>query len=670
MRRFAAGLVKYPTFFSSITGILVLAIIHALFFGSTLGFSWPEKFLRFALHLDVFGHGVSNLLRGPGGLGVGVAAGACYIFNPHLHNLVWPSLRTIQSYIPKIKVSNAVSKEQIAEFAIRVKANLMSGATRFIRIGCDEVHCTEGLWFVGTEVIGAVDGHHDMEASLSMDRSELANQSMVFRIKDLSGNVSANCGLFATRTMTGDEIFAIVLEIAAELQKHGLKAIVFTGDCSQANLHAMERLDSSFDRFGIFTFACYVHVFKLIRNPLLTTSGESLERVDDGPITVDFIQRHRVLFPHVTNEVLTTTDKMKVDPALELLNYEVAKTLLQQSTMQANSAADRQKAGSLGVFALMATLFWQMFDVRCTSKEQLDPLKPNKPVLSLHERKAMAVLVLSYFGHKSHWVKHLSDAATKSIVRDCTNLIKLIDFLSAQGIADKLKTRVLCNDDLENIFSIFRSISAVFSVAQLEQMYPRVSMIAMQREAGYQVCGYHPVLSRHSNAASSRREAESVGVSAQLPSLKRAAPTPTTADAKQQQQELRAKKAMVKDLTRVVNPGVLPKHSEQSLRNAFSRMKPNLSKTAQSHSKLASSSSSATSAMVGVTSSTAAAATDEESGVWRYICPWCEKPYASKGSHFQLHVRTWHLAKLKGLGEFEHAWEHEVCPKIVYKQVS
>ena len=220
---------------------------------------------------------------------------------------------------------------------------------------------------------------------------------------------------------------AIVLEITGELKKHGLKAAVFTGDCSQANLHAMEVINSMCSRLKIFTFACYVHVFKLIRNPLLS-SDQGLQHVDDGPINLDFIKRHRHLFPHVTNEVLSTDDKMKVDPALALLNDGVAITLLQQSKRMDLSAADRKQAAALGLYVLMASLFWQMFDVRCIRKEQLNPLKPNKPVISLHERKAMAELVLAYFGNKKHWVKHLSDAAAKSIVRDCKNLIKLIDF--------------------------------------------------------------------------------------------------------------------------------------------------------------------------------------------------------------------------------------------------
>ena len=420
VHRFAVGLAKFSNFFDTICGIMILATIHYLFHGTTSAFKWPQKFLRFALHVDIFGHAVSLLLHGPGNAGM-----TDHRFNPHLINLPWPSLRTIQSYIPKLKVSNRISLEQIQQFAQRVLAEAAKGlATIYIRIGCDEVHCVQGLWFVGDECIGAVDGHHPQQDALTMDRDQLANQAMVFRIRDLSGNVSSNCGLFATATMTGEEIIACVTQIIVELKRVGLIAKVFTGDCSQANLTSMKHFDDRFTEFQLFTFACYVHAFKLMRNPLISSSSSTSAAADsslqraDAVISLDFVRSNRDLFPLVTKEHLDTRDKMKVDPALAVLNARNAEICLQAATeAQHQHRPNIHQAQALGIYMLVTSTFWSMFDTRCTSKEQLDPKKPSRPVMSLEERKAKAATVYSYFSNPSHWGKPLSSAAVKSILR-------------------------------------------------------------------------------------------------------------------------------------------------------------------------------------------------------------------------------------------------------------
>ena len=669
--RFAVGLAKYSHFFDTISGIMVLAVIHYLFHGTTSNFKWPEKFIRFALHVDIHGHGVTCLLHGPGNAGM-----TDHRFDPILINLPWPSLRTIQLYIPKLKVSNRISLEQLQQFALRLIAEVAKGlATIFIRIGCDEVHCVRGLWFVGDEVIGAVDGHHPAEDALTMDASRLANQCMIFRVGDLSGNVSSNCGLFATNTMSAAEIIGCVTQIIVELKRYGIIAKVFTGDCSQANLTTMKHFDDHFAEYQLYTFACYVHAFKLIRNPLL--SSGSLERTDVGVISLDFVRSNRDLFPLVSDEHLNTSDKMKVDPALALLNAHNAEICF------ATDADDEQQhrpkieeAAAIGEFMSMASAFWNMFDIRCTSTDQLDPQKPNRPVMSLEARKASASKVYAYFAGRLQWVKSLSDAAVKSIVRNCQNLIRLIDFMTSENLAHLLKPRGLSNDDIENTFSLMRAIMSTFAIAQAQQMYPRVSLISAQREAGYEVAGYHPTMSRGTNTASSRRETDSI-VST-LPPLQRAVSQPVSANAKAELIVKQRKRRELKELTKQDNPAVLQKHNTVSMRTAVSRNKPFIKPSSSSQLATVDTADDAADLKDNVEVESAAAssadggngtsiqqpqASDMEVEIKRFKCPECDAVYAQVGSHMARHLQTKHYAHLKQVGAFDQMWP-ELAAKI------
>ena len=299
-------------------------------------------------------------MRGAGGQGQG--SHGRLEFRPESFATVGiASPSTVAAYLPPLDLSTGVRAADVLLLSQILKSDPQF--SRSLIVAVDSVHNRRGLVAWENKWLGTIHGLVDIEAVLDMTEKDLVKGVAVWVATDASGLISVPVAAYLENGYTTKMMEDQYEAVSTACSGHGMNIIAVVADgLSLPGLESLHKLHPQ-----VSPFVDYPHLLKtklsilrLLRE--LSTDGRSFSLF----VIIDAKEAGKG-FVHLTmDEHLNPEDKMRVQPALELIGLETRHDLRVLGTTE---AMDLEK-----YFGLLER-YYHAFDIKRTSAGQPNPHK-------------------------------------------------------------------------------------------------------------------------------------------------------------------------------------------------------------------------------------------------------------------------------------------------------